>query len=283
MAFGCTELTVGTDPYHDTYYGKEKLLMTEEELDIYTHLPDREAKAEFVKEFWLKRDPTPSTERNELKEEFDKRVEYANRWFDEKNDGRSGWDTDRGRVLLVFGMPDRRDQGQVQLRIRPGTANLEVWVYDRHQLILRFIDEMGYKVFRLTSESQYVLMTAMRQEKLRWGAQEADDSGFQFKVSYKKEGFNIIVPLKDLHVDHQGDNVVVTFNINVTVYLNYKKIDQLSKEHVVKHDQKKILKMENISFNIPYSPSEKGRYHFDIVIENKLSSQKYRRLLKVKL
>lgn len=283
LAAACGELAVGTDPFNDNYYDKEKLLMTEEELEIYNHLPNRAAKEEFVKEFWLKRDPTPTTERNEMKEEFDKRVEYANRWFDEKGDGNSGWDTDRGRVFLVFGMPDRRDQGQVQLRMRPGSAYMEVWSYDRHQLVLRFIDEMGYKVFRLTGDSQYALMTALREEKLRWGAREDYDSSFQFIANYKDGKLTLDIPLKDLQVDHQGDDVVIPFNISATVYLKYQKIDSFSKDKIVRYNQKEILKLKSIAIDILYPLREKGRYHFDIVLENKLSSQKYRRLLKFKL
>jgi len=283
LAMGCAQVPIGTDPFHDSYYDKEKLLMTEEELEIYTHLPDRETKEEFIKEFWLRRDPTTGTEKNELKEEFDRRVEYANRWFDEKGDGRSGWDTDRGRVFLVFGPPDRRDRGQVQMRTRPGTVNMETWSYDRHQLMIRFIDEMGYRVFRLTADSQYSLMIAQRTEKLRWGAREFEDAGFSFAASYKDGGINIIIPLKNLQVDHQGDDVVVTFNVSITVYLKFKKIDTFNKLQLFKHDQEEIHKLDNLSFSIPYPLAEKGRYHLDIVVENKLTSQKYRKLLKVRL
>jgi hypothetical protein len=179
-------------------------------------------------------------------------------------------------------MPDRRDQGQVQLRMRPGSAYMEVWSYDRHQLVLRFIDEMGYKVFRLTGDSQYALMTALREEKLRWGAKQDDETGLQFDVKYNKGALTLTVPLKDLQVDHQGDTVIIPFNVNVTVYLKYKKIDNFKKEQIVRSNQEEILKQKNLTFTIPYPLQEKGRYHFDIVLEHKLSSQKYRRLLKVK-
>ena len=105
----------------DPFFEKARLIMTKEEIEIYKHLPGAEEKEEFIKEFWKKRDPTPATEENENREEFEKRIAYANKWFNEGSKGR-GWDTERGRILLQLGFPDRREFGQVDDIVRSGAA-----------------------------------------------------------------------------------------------------------------------------------------------------------------
>lgn len=57
----------------------------------------------FIEKFWRRRDPSPSTERNEYKEEHHRRLVYASRMFQE---GLPGWKTDRGRVYILHGPPD---------------------------------------------------------------------------------------------------------------------------------------------------------------------------------
>ena len=46
---------------------------------------------------WKKMDPTPSTEHNELMEEYYRRVSYSNENFDGWKDG---WETDRGMIYI---------------------------------------------------------------------------------------------------------------------------------------------------------------------------------------
>jgi GWxTD domain-containing protein len=78
--------------------GPEQWLMTTEE--------SREAKKktrEFADVFWVRRDPTPGTPRNEFREDFEARVDFADKNFEE--DGKRGSLTERGRILVVFGMP----------------------------------------------------------------------------------------------------------------------------------------------------------------------------------
>jgi GWxTD domain-containing protein len=52
----------------------------------------------FVDEFWSKRDPTPDTPQNELREEVDSRIAYADSML-------GGSNLDRGRVYIIYGKP----------------------------------------------------------------------------------------------------------------------------------------------------------------------------------
>ena len=66
------------DP-RDIFFKQAGLIMTKIEMEIYKHLADDTARDEFIADFWKKRDPTPLSQENEFKEDFSKRVEFANR------------------------------------------------------------------------------------------------------------------------------------------------------------------------------------------------------------
>jgi GWxTD domain-containing protein len=55
-------------------------------------------------EFWKSRDPTPDTPQNELRDEYYRRLKYANQNFAISN--KEGWETDMGMVYIIHGHPD---------------------------------------------------------------------------------------------------------------------------------------------------------------------------------
>jgi GWxTD domain-containing protein len=66
-----------------------------------------QGKRNFLIQFWQKRDPTPGTERNEARDEFYGKIDFANREYrDPTRAGISGWRTDRGRIYAKYGAPD---------------------------------------------------------------------------------------------------------------------------------------------------------------------------------
>jgi GWxTD domain-containing protein len=79
------------------------LLATAEERAAYQRLDDRARRVDFIADFWARRDPVAATRVNELRQEFEARLEFVNQNFDEP--GLEGWQTHRGRVYLVLGPP----------------------------------------------------------------------------------------------------------------------------------------------------------------------------------
>ncbi len=78
-------------------------LISGEERQAFLKLKTAEEQEEFIRQFWQRRDPTPGTPVNEVKEEHYRRIAYANeRYADEV----PGWRTDRGKVYITFGPPD---------------------------------------------------------------------------------------------------------------------------------------------------------------------------------
>jgi GWxTD domain-containing protein len=83
--------------------GPVRFLMSQAEKIAWERTSGPIERAEFVTNFWRTRDPNPLTPENELQEEFEKRVAFADSRF---TDGeKSGSETDRGMVFVLLGPP----------------------------------------------------------------------------------------------------------------------------------------------------------------------------------
>ena len=93
--------------------------------------------------FWQKRDPTPSTPDNERMDEYYARIDYANRHYSGRN---SGWETDRGHTLILYGEPDEVVSNTADVSFdRP----YEVWHYRRIGRRFIFVDRAGNGQYQL--------------------------------------------------------------------------------------------------------------------------------------
>ncbi len=113
-------------------------IISQKERTSFLALRTDQDRDEFIRKFWERRDPTPSTPRNEYKEEHYRRFEYAIKNFQE---GTPGWKTDRGRVYILHGPPAKENfftsnspmdlQGRGDYRSR--TPNTITWTYHGDQ------------------------------------------------------------------------------------------------------------------------------------------------------
>ena len=81
-------------------------ILSKQERSVFRKLTTDEERENFIEQFWLRRDPDPSTEANEFKEEHYRRIAYANENY---KSGADGWTTDRGRIYIMFGPPNERE------------------------------------------------------------------------------------------------------------------------------------------------------------------------------
>ncbi|MFL6307978.1 MAG: GWxTD domain-containing protein, partial [Candidatus Sulfotelmatobacter sp.] len=82
---------------------------------------DREA---FVQNFWAVRNPDPNSPTNEFRDEYYRRLAYANDHFG--SPGRhDGWRTDRGMVYITLGPPQQLTPYRSSQYLTP----LEIWFY----------------------------------------------------------------------------------------------------------------------------------------------------------
>ncbi|HSR68218.1 MAG TPA: GWxTD domain-containing protein [Acidobacteriota bacterium] len=94
----------GEERFKDWVEQEVKWIASKAEAKEFESLKTKEERRAFIERFWKRRDPTPDSERNEYKEAFYERFEYANQNFSE---GIPGWRTDRGRVYIIHGPPDQ--------------------------------------------------------------------------------------------------------------------------------------------------------------------------------
>ena len=104
-----------------------------------------EKREETLKEFWKTKDPTPSTEANEVKDEYLRRVRYANKHF--SYIFKKGAKTDRGRIYIKYGEPDEVERHPYEINTMP----YEVWYYYTRKLKFVFVDEHGWGEYILVS------------------------------------------------------------------------------------------------------------------------------------
>ena len=95
-------------------------------------------------EFWKRRDPSVSTIRNELMEEYYNRVAFSNRNF---GNYEPGWKSDRGMVYIIFGAPDNVERHPFDIDKKP----YEVWYYYEQNRDFTFVDSSGFGDYRLVT------------------------------------------------------------------------------------------------------------------------------------
>jgi GWxTD domain-containing protein len=278
-------------PGKDFFFPIARLIMTKEEIQIYKNLSTIPEKVDFIEEFWKKRDPTPNTEENESRDEFYLRVAYANKWFKEGTKGR-GWDTERGRILLQLGFPDKREFREVPITRRGRLLTskripMERWYYFRYQLVLVFQDANDSGHLRLTvppSNLPYALDQAKFAMDITGQTNAKKNRSFKFEAEYKADHFEISIPVQKVSFEETQDHQMnVDFGITVYVYRNHHKVDEFNIPKSVSLDKEKLLQMKSIQFEIPYKVSEKGKYFFDVVIEEMSSASKFRDFIKYKI
>jgi GWxTD domain-containing protein len=114
----------------------------------YVREMEPEAKRRFLARYWARLDARPDTPEHELLEEYIGRVEQANRRFGERQIGRPGIRTDRGRIYLRYGPPD-----MTQSLPMSRNRGVEMWRYTRQRnLKFVFFDETGF--------DNYILLTS---------------------------------------------------------------------------------------------------------------------------
>ncbi len=165
-AFGQKRPSEELDKYFKKWLNEDVVyIITPEERETFLGLRSPEEKENFIEQFWLRRDPDPSTGVNEFKEEHYRRIAYTNDHF---HSGVPGWRTDRGRIYIRFGQPDSIQKfGPAETYVRPmsegggitKTFPFEIWRYRDIEGVgpdieLEFVDTTLSNEYRLTIDPQ---------------------------------------------------------------------------------------------------------------------------------
>jgi len=144
--FLAAEAVSPQDP-EDWANSPEAYFLTQEERAEWKSLDSGASRDRFKERYWLKRDPTPSTEKNEFRETVLARIKTADARFPIAKT--PGSRTKRGMVFIVFGTPARVQEltprgleaprppaaGTIgsPVGFTEGTESTSVWMYDRER------------------------------------------------------------------------------------------------------------------------------------------------------
>ncbi|HYE57869.1 MAG TPA: GWxTD domain-containing protein [Rhodothermales bacterium] len=131
--------------------GHTEIIASERERRRAQGLQDLDARRRFLFDFWRERDPEASTAVNEFREEFYRRLQYANERYSRRD--REGWRTDRGRILVKYGIPSTIEPHLYERESKP----YEVWYYNNipgeGQATFIFGDTRGLGDFELLNST----------------------------------------------------------------------------------------------------------------------------------
>jgi len=274
------------DAESEKFYRTARLIMSREETKIWKRLPDAESRKEFIADFWEKRDPDPTTEENEFKGEFERRIEYANRHFLE---GGPGMNTDRGRIYIFMGPPDKFEDFFNNLVDTTSRGALLWWSYYDNQLAVEFVDERGdgrYKIQRYVGD----FFGAMELFKL--GQWVGPDSVFKkrdvkFGLAYDAARKELVVnfPAKALLLRENPDGELqVDLDFKFYIYEN-----EGAKRDV--YTESKTFVTRDVEYeksgDVPFRfacPLKPGKNFVDVIIKGKEGSKgKVRKFFDIKV
>ena len=104
----------------------------------FIQLPNDTERREWVNRYWLSKDPTPDTPKNEMMVEHYIRAKLARQFFKRKK--WPGWDK-RGEIFIRYGAPGVRARIPAEVTVRKTHAPGELWHYPEHTMVVIFRDE----------------------------------------------------------------------------------------------------------------------------------------------
>ena len=139
-----------TEEEIDKQFDYCQYIVMKDEKNIYNKL-DLNGKKEFMTEFWRKHNNNPLVQANQYRDEYLRRVNYANVYF--SHGGREGWKSDLGRIYIKYGEPDLIDRYPYSTDVNP----YEVWQYFEVEggVEFYFVDDVGMGEMRLVHSTAF--------------------------------------------------------------------------------------------------------------------------------
>jgi GWxTD domain-containing protein len=250
------------------FLSKVRYIVTKKERERFLVLPADERPG-FVEEFWKKRDPTPSTDVNEFKDQYFRRIAEANHLFSEA--GEPGWLQDRGRVYILLGPPTNR------ITYPRGVTFYDVprefWYYGFFMIL--FTDEAwngNYKLDPLSVEQLSILNRA----QWEWQPEiAADKEQIDFRASVKEAGtgqaiIEVAVPVREIRFDLKDKSFQVTFVVTLDFMdMDGKEIRRTRTEQRLEmtKDELRASDSKDLTIEIPIEARE-GDYWLRVTLEN---------------
>lgn len=279
---GCaSRAKVKLSPAEEDFLSKVRYIISGKEKKIFLDLPSSE-RDKYIKEFWEKRDPDPTTEENEYKEEYFARIEEADRLF--SREGRPGWLTDRGRIYILLGPPTqiKTHTGGYMDSNRTIYRDEIVWYYQNFPVY--FVDRKGNGEFELTYlslEHLDIIASAIgRLEEKEKKRVFPDDVLFDFAVSTKKDGrgfFYLIVEIPYKNIWFSGEKDRLETSLHLTAKIRDSKtnlVAEKSQDYSLSFAAEEVGKIKDDKYRIelPFLLGG-GRYEAVLTLRNTTSKE----------
>jgi GWxTD domain-containing protein len=271
-------------PQDREFLSEVRYLISKKEIKLFKRTPPEERR-KFIEEFWAVRDPDPTTVENEFRDEYYRRIDEANHLFHE---GSAGWLSDRGRILILLGEPDRRDVYPTGYSFYE--PPVEIWFYGMFPVI--FIDYEREGIYRLDPTSaRRISMINITQMKLKPKGIERNVREFDFVISLQEQGPE--APRLVLAVPYRVTSLVL--NEKTKAYETQLKLtvgvkDSGGRTVLEKEESRQVTVNEamleglgkDIILGFPLSLPP-GRYTAEVLLENTADHTQARKMIPFKL
>ena len=129
---------------------KAKYIASEDEIKTFNLIDTESGKREFLTRFWIKAAKGRPGKLPIRRIDYLKKIDQANDWYAEM--GKDGWQTDRGRVFILYGKPDDLERFPSMGESKP----YEIWRYHsiENGVEFVFINRLGYGHFELVHSTK---------------------------------------------------------------------------------------------------------------------------------
>ncbi len=127
-------------------------IMTVEQQNIYEKL-NGNLKVQYLEKFWKEKDPTPLTDENEYFQSIISRYNYVQENYSWA--GIDGWKSDRGRVVIKYGIPDDVKRNLFE----ENTLSYESWSYHQDRVF-------NFVFCDLRSDGRYALLHSTKEGEI---------------------------------------------------------------------------------------------------------------------
>jgi GWxTD domain-containing protein len=266
------------------FLSEVRYLISKKERKIFKNTPPEE-RQKFIEEFWKVRDPDPTTVENEFRDEYYRRIDVANHLFHE---GGQGWLSDRGRILILLGEPERRDVYPTGYTFYE--PPVEIWFYGTFPII--FVDYNREGFFKLESGSvRRMSMINTAQMQLKPQGIQRNVRLFDFTLSGQELGPGAAKLL--MEVPYRVTNLILDEKskaYSTQIKLTVRVIDHAGKTALEKEELRtvtvaddmlsKLGKNYSLEFPLQLPP---GKYTAQVTLENTADQSQARKEIQIKL
>lgn len=283
---GCGKRVVRSLPPQDKQFLSEvRYIISKQERRVFSSLGP-EQRAQFIEEFWKKRDPSPTTDENEFRDEYYRRIDYANRVFRE---GSSGWLTDRGRAYILLGEPERRNAYPSGYSFYE--LPMEIWYYRYFTLL--FVDYTYNGIYKLLPQSaQQLGQVTSTQMGLRPEVESSKQVVFDFQLRVEANApgagrLFIDVPYERLNmIQASGEGAAIETQLKIDVLVSGPKGQEVLRKQDVHsvslRDDALAALAKNLSIQLPLELPP-GKYSLLVTLENSADRSQVSKTIKFRL